>query len=104
MQDFSMCYDCYKAGLWRQHPHTLSRVPIRGKAASEAGGDSDMLRHKEMLRRHLELLVHSCTCTKHDCVPNCIKMRDLLKHVHECPIRTQGGCKKLPRTKMRPNP
>lgn len=95
--DFSICQDCYTQGGWRQHPHPLTRVLIRGKAATEAGGDSDMLRHKEMLRRHLELLVHSCTCQKPDCVSNCLKMRELLKHVHECPIKSQGGCKKCRR-------
>lgn len=41
------------------------------------------------LRRHLELLVHSCTCKKPDCVPNCIKMRELLQHVATCKIRSQ---------------
>lgn len=42
-----------------------------------------------MLRRHLDLLVHACICRKPDCVPNCVKMRELLKHVHECPIKSQ---------------
>lgn len=51
-----------------------------------------------MLRRHLDLLVHACTCRKQaECVPNCIKMRELLRHVHECPIKSQGGCKKCRR-------
>jgi len=50
-----------------------------------------------MLRRHLELLVHSCTCKKQDCAESCRKMRELLAHVMSCPVRTQGGCRKCRR-------
>ena len=44
-----------------------------------------------MLRRHLDLLIHSCECKKPDCVINCHKMRELLAHVHTCTIRSQVG-------------
>jgi len=46
------------------------------------------------IKRHMALLNHASMCRPEaKCVdPNCVKMKNLLKHGGECTIRVQGGC------------
>ena len=54
--------------------------------------DDEQQRYEEMISRHLQLLVHSSTCIRPGCIPNCQKMKELLQHFTSCHL-SYGECK-----------
>ena len=82
--DYTLCQKCYEDNNSKtkdaRHPHPLVQKSIRQpkQVNSQAEG------RRELIERHLVLLIHSLSCTDDNCRPNCLKMKELVGHHNEC--------------------
>jgi len=73
-----LCEACYQSGAAQKHPH-----PLRSNKQNKSSQDTQML----------ALLDHSSACVDAQCPQhNCLRMKALLNHSPECPVRLSGGC------------
>ncbi|XP_052196496.1 histone acetyltransferase HAC12-like [Diospyros lotus] len=91
---FDACNGCYQRKGENIHVHKLSQ---RASVVSCGPNNGQSQQQKRIqVRQVLEALVHAsrCNITKgNPCsYPNCLQIRRLFRHAHQCNLRVAGGC------------
>ena len=90
--DFDQCQECLQNPNVPRHPHPLKPIPAASGQQTELS-EAQRRERQRSIQLHMTLLLHAATCVSSKCPSaNCHKMKGLLKHGAQCPIKAAGGC------------
>eukprot|EP00803_Ostreobium_quekettii_P011438 evm.model.scf_864EXC.1 EVM.evm.TU.scf_864EXC.1 scf_864EXC:20228-23623(+) len=98
--DFDMCLGCKGSGRKHEHPlvpHRQALPKDEGAAGTRTRTDAQLKSKKLAFERMLKFLVHASKCQNLQCLPMCERIKQLYKHIVQCPTSVRGGCQECRR-------
>ena len=90
--DYDQCQECASNPNIPRHMHPLKPIPIATGQQNDFT-DEQRKERQRVIQLHMQLLLHAATCVSPKCPSaNCNKMKGLLKHGAQCPVKATGGC------------